>query len=108
MLRISVCFIFALVLTTQSFNLDFFPRRSKALLFENMFNENALDRVLAGLVEESSLRDRSAILEALKKNVEDQIMKEFGGIPAATQPRLKNVRRKNLKNLKKTWYSRIS
>ena len=80
-------------------------------MFENMFTENALDKALKGLLKESTLHDRSLILKALKKNVEDQLMTEFEKMPAPTRPRLttgprsKNLRRKNNKV---TWYSRIS
>ena len=104
-------FIFAVILTAQAFNLDFLPLKSKSLIFENKFTENALDKALASLMKESSkMYDRSRILKALKKNVEEQILKKFEKIPAATRPRVKTVgRNKSLRRKNKvTWYNRIS
>ena len=67
-------------------------------------------KALTGLLAESTMQDRSTILKALQKSVEDQIMKELEKIPAATRPRMTLGRTRNLrrKNDKMTWYSRIS
>ena len=79
-------FIFAVILTAQAFNLDFLPKRPQALTFENMLTEKALDKALTNLLKESRMQ-HSMILKALKKNVEDQIMKEFEEIHADTWPK---------------------
>ena len=126
MLRASTYFTLAVTLVAaQAFNLDFLPRRPKALILENMITKNALDKespdfcrdeynepfpkALTGLLTETTLHDHSRILKDLQMNVEDQIMKQFEKIPAASRPRT-TVSRKNLrrKNNKATWYSRIS